>query len=248
MVVSQASEILARYTQVQESIAQAAISVNRNPEDIRLLVVTKGHSLQAVQAAIEAGITSFGENYADEGISKMLAFQQHTDLAWHMIGHVQSRKARLVSEHFAWIHSLDSLKLAERLDRYCGELDRQMPVLFEMNVSGEETKFGLAAWDELEWQELIKVIEPILELHNLQVKGLMTMAPYFADPERARPSFKRLKRLQVYLQNKLPEVAWNELSMGMSGDYEVAVQEGATVVRIGTAIMGERYCKLEVVG
>jgi pyridoxal phosphate enzyme (YggS family) len=157
-----------------------------------------------------------------------------------MIGHVQSRKAQLVASSFAWVHSLDSLKLARRLDRFAGEVNRRLPALLECNVSGEETKFGWPAWDEARWPELVPSIGELAELPNLELCGLMTMAPFFDSPEQARPYFARLKRLQSYLQAVIPETTLPELSMGMSGDYEAAIQEGATIVRIGTAIMGRR--------
>lgn len=193
-----------------------------------------------VQAAVAAGVKELGENYVEEALPKMTSFGGEAGLTWHMIGHVQSRKARPVSENFDWVHSVDSLRLAERLDRFAGELGRKLPILLECNVSGEETKFGWTAWNELEWEDLAAELSPILEMVNLEVRGLMTMAPYFKQPEKARPYFKRLRALSDFLALKFPGSTWDELSMGMSGDYQVAIQEGATMVRIGTAILGER--------
>jgi pyridoxal phosphate enzyme (YggS family) len=157
-----------------------------------------------------------------------------------MIGHVQSRKARLVAEHFDWLHSLDSVKLAGRLDRVCVELDRRLPVLLECNVSGEESKFGWPAWDENNWPELLEPVSAILAMPGLDVRGLMTMAPFLDEAEQARPFFRRLRLLLEYFTGQFPQARWEELSMGMSADFPVAVQEGATLVRVGTAIMGER--------
>jgi hypothetical protein len=157
-----------------------------------------------------------------------------------MIGHVQSRKAALVAEHFSYLHSLDSLKLAQRFDRLVGEADRKLPVLLEMNVSGEESKFGFTAWDERLWPDLAISITPIIELSGIEVRGLMTMAPFFDQPEPVRPYFRQLRKLQSFLRNRFPTACWDELSMGMSGDFEVAIQEGATWLRIGTSIMGPR--------
>ena len=131
-------------------------------------------------------------------------------------------------------------KEARRLDRFTGEFERQIPILLECNVSGEETKFGWTAWNELEWQDLAQEILPLLEMDNLILRGLMTMAPFFDEPEKARPYFHRLRNLRDYLADKYPQHGWGELSMGMSGDFEVAVEEGATMIRIGTAILGER--------
>ena len=236
--------IQANAWRVQERIAAAARSVGRDAEEVRLVVVTKGHPLSLVQAAVQAGLRVFGENYAEEGAAKIAGCGEHAGLEWHMIGHVQSRKALLVSQNFAWMHSLDSLKLAQRLDRFCGEVGRRMPVLLECNVSGEESKYGWQAWQEAEWGRLRDEIAPLLELPALEVRGLMTMAPYYDEPELARPTFRQLRRLQGYLREQLPAAGWDELSMGMSGDFEAAVQEGATLVRVGTAIVGPRPCAL----
>lgn len=160
---------------------------------------------------------------------------------WHIIGHVQSRKVRMVCEHFDYLHSLDSLNLAHRLDHQCAELKRVLPVLLEFNVSGEESKSGWPAWDEPLWTKLMVDIQSIVEFPHLRVEGIMTMPPYFDNPEHARPFFKRMRKLQEFLARKFPQMGWQELSMGMSGDYEVAVQEGATWVRIGQAILGPRH-------
>jgi hypothetical protein len=232
--------ILANYRRVLQQIEAAAGSVGRDPMSVKLVVVTKGHPIESVLDALDAGITVFGENYAEEGVAKKLACATTAEVEWHMIGHVQSRKARLVCQHFDWLHSLDSLKLAQRLDRFAYELGRRIPVLLECNVSGEQTKFGWPAWDEDCWQALLPDIIQIAGLENLELRGLMTMAPFFNEPEPARPYFQRLRRLKEYLACRLPRVRWDELSMGMSGDFTVAIQEGATIVRIGTAIMGPR--------
>ena len=157
-----------------------------------------------------------------------------------MIGHVQSRKADLIAEHYHWVHSLDSLKLAQRLDRCAAELGRTIPVLLECNTSGEQSKFGWPAWQEQRWPDLLPEVSQIVALPNLQVRGLMTMAPFLPEMEEARPYFRRLCQLQAFLASQLPQVAWDELSMGMSADFMVAIQEGATIVRVGTAIMGSR--------
>jgi pyridoxal phosphate enzyme (YggS family) len=240
------TEVIRRnYFGVLEQIDRAARSAGRDPAAIRLLVVTKGHPVEAVQQAVAAGIRLFGENYVEEAIEKMQTlagqgFASSSELEWHMIGHLQSRKARQVCEHFSCLHSLDSLKLAERLDRFAEELGRTLPVLLECNVSGEQTKFGYPVWREETWQDLAGEFARLLELSHLQVRGLMTMAPFFDEPEPARPYFQQLRRLQAFLIKSLPQVDWGELSMGMSGDFTVAVQEGATLVRIGTAIMGAR--------
>ncbi len=236
----QIDHIAASYQLVQEQIRQAARTVGRDPGEVRLVVVTKGHPADAIARAFAAGVRRFGENYAEEGVAKKQALSGVTGVEWHMIGHVQSRKAAVVSEHFDWLHSLDSLKLAVRLDRFCGANGRRLPVLLECNVSGEETKFGFSAWQEEHWPERIAEIAQIAALENLELRGLMTMAPFLPDPELARPYFQRLRRFREFLTEHLPWVEWRELSMGMSADFQVAVQEGATLVRVGTAIMGAR--------
>ena len=240
-----AVDIQRNYKQIQERIAQTAISAGRDPKAVRLVVVTKGHGLDTVQEAITAGARHLGENYVEEAAGKIQACSDHPEIQWHMIGHIQSRKARVVSEYFHWLHSLDSLKLAKRLDRFSGEIGRNLPVLLECNVSGEQSKSGFAAWEEISWPDLSAQVEQILALPNLSVRGLMTMAPFLPDPEAARPYFIRLRRLGEFFAARFPpgtypQSAWGELSMGMSADFEIAIQEGATLVRIGTAILGPR--------
>ena len=233
------SVIRVRHQQVLNQIAAAASRSGRVPGSVRLVVVTKSQPLEVVQAAITAGISLLGENYAEEAILKISALQ-NSAVKWHMIGHVQSRKADLVAENFSMLHSLDSLKLAVRLERFCSELKRKLPVLLEINVSGEESKFGFPAWEENSWSKLAEAFIPLTQLPHLQVCGLMTMPPYFDDPERTRPYFRRLCRLQEFLKDRFPNEDWSELSMGTSVDFVAAVEEGATLVRVGQAIVGPR--------
>lgn len=232
--------IAENYQQVLERITRAAQSVGRNPGDVRLVVVTKGHSFATVQQVITVGARRLGENYVQEALTKILSPQARSGVEWHMIGHVQSRKARPVVEHFDWVHTLDSLKLALRLDRFAAESDRALPILLECSVSGEEANFGFAAWQEANWPVLLPELAQIIALPHLRVRGLMTMAPFLPNPEETRPYFQRLRRLRDWLAHQLPQADWSELSMGMSADFETAIQEGATLVRIGTAILGER--------
>jgi hypothetical protein len=233
------SSIRARYQDTLDRITEAAARSGRRPEAVHLVVVSKSQPLEVIRAAIAAGITIFGENYAEEALGKIAALKE-TEVEWHMIGHVQSRKAELIAANFTMLHSLDSTKLAGRLDRHCCELNRTLPVLVEFNVSGEESKFGFPAWEEKRWSDLNPDIEKILALSHLRVTGLMTMPPFFKDPEQTRPYFQRLRRLQNYLANQYPQSQWHDLSMGTSLDYIAAVQEGATFVRVGQAILGPR--------
>ncbi len=229
-----------RYLQTLDNIANAARSIGREPEAVKLIVVTKTQSVEIVRAAIEAGASYLGENYPEEGVTKIQSLHEFSAVEWHMIGHVQSRKAQLVAENFNFLHSLDGLKLAKRLDRFCGEAGRTLPILLEFNVGGEDSKSGWLASDEALWPALLEDVAAVIALPNLQVRGLMTMPPLGGTAEFSRPYFKKLKGLQTYFASQFPRVIFTELSMGTSGDYETAVQEGATLVRIGTAIVGAR--------
>jgi PLP dependent protein len=204
------------------------------------VVVTKTQPLEIVQAAIEAGVRLLGENYPEEGVMKIQSLPAETGVEWHMIGHVQSRKARLVADHFTLLHSLDSLKLALRLDRFAAEGDRTLPVLLELNVGGEESKSGWDASTDVQWESVLPEVAELLELPHLQVQGLMTMPPLGTEPEDSRRFFQRLRSLRDQLARQFPQVGWHELSMGTSSDFQVAVEEGATLVRVGTAIVGTR--------
>lgn len=238
--------IAENYQRIMDDIQQAALAAGREPASVRLVVVTKGHPLQAVQEVIQAGARWLGENYVEEALPKIAAQEGLTGVEWHMIGHVQSRKAQSVCQNFSMLHSLDSLKLARRLERFAGEQGRIFPVLLECNVSGEESKHGWSACDEARWETLLPELADISTLAHLQVRGLMTMAPYSEEAEHSRLYFQRLQRLSVFLAESLPAANWTELSMGMSGDYQVAIQEGATILRIGTAIMGLRPCAVNL--
>ncbi len=234
------AKIRARMQRMQDEIAAAAVRTGREAQAVRLVVVTKAQPLEVVRSAIDAGARLLGENYAEEAAGKISALKEKTEVEWHMIGHVQSRKAELVAGHFGMLQSLDSLRLAQRLDRFCSQQNKRLPVLLEINVSGEASKFGFQAWQEDRWAELLPDVGQIAELPHLAIRGLMTMPPYFDDPVKSRPFFRRLSRLKEYLARQIPQAGWGELSMGTSADYMVAVEEGATFVRIGQAILGPR--------
>jgi pyridoxal phosphate enzyme (YggS family) len=237
------SSIRENYQFTLNQIANATRKSNRDPKEIRLVVVTKSQPVEVAQAAIEADVRLLGENYPEEGVMKIQSLTGQSGVEWHMIGHVQSRKARLVAEHFALLHSLDSLKLAQRLDRFAAERNHVLPVLLEFNVGGEESKAGWDASDESLWNALLPDISSILNLTNLRVHGLMTMPPLETDPQDSRRFFLRLRSLRDHLASQFPQADWHELSMGTSADYTVAVEEGATLVRVGTAIVGARKYK-----
>jgi len=170
----------------------------------------------------------------------MEAIGAMTGIEWHMIGHLQSRKARLVCDHFQRLHSLDSLHLAIKLNTLLMEENKVLPAFLEFNVGGEESKSGWPAWDEGSWGTLIPELKQLLELSQLHIEGLMTMPPLSDDTTLARSYFQKLRRLSFFLTDKLPELHLSELSMGTSADFDIAVEEGATFVRIGQAILGPR--------
>ncbi|MGB8708118.1 MAG: YggS family pyridoxal phosphate-dependent enzyme [Dehalococcoidia bacterium] len=218
-------DIEANIREAQRRIAWACERSHRLPDEITLVAVTKGVGVSAIRAAFEYGIKDFGENRVQEAEGKIT---QLTDLkpavTWHMVGHLQSNKAKIAVDLFDIIHSVDSIKLAEILNR---RVEKLLPVLLEVNVSGETTKGGLHVG------EIAAAVKEIRQLSNLKVRGLMTVAPFVADTEEVRPVFRKLRELRDSL-------GLEHLSMGMTDDFEVAVEEGATMLRIGRAIFGER--------
>lgn len=236
------SSIRERYQQTLERIAAAENRAGRVPGSTKLVVVTKSQPVDVVRAALEAGVKILGENYPEEAVGKIKAIGA-TEAEWHMIGHVQSRKADLIPANFTLLHSLDSLKLATRLDHFAAQAGRVLPVLLEFNVGEEESKFGWMASDESRWPALVPELNMVLKFSNLTVRGMMTMPPLFEDPEHTRPYFQKLRRLRDFLAQNFPAANWSTLSMGTSADFEAAVEEGATLVRVGTAIVGPRPLK-----
>jgi hypothetical protein len=223
---------------VQERIAAAAHRAGRDPAEIILVAVTKTQSPSVIQMAYDLGVRHFGENRVEEAGTKVGGLPG--DITWHMIGHIQSRKAKQVVSLFELVHSVDSVKLARRLDRFAAERSGPLPVLLECNISGEESKYGfdVSRWDDdsTQWNAMVASVKEIAALPNLQPRGLMTMAPIVADPEQVRPVFSRLRQLRDELANAFPRVDWGQLSMGMTDDFQVAIEEGATMVRVGRAI------------
>jgi len=227
-------ELKQRLEEIRERIRKAAESCKRDPDSIRLVAVSKTVPAETVKEAIEAGATILGENYVQEAREKFDALVLYP-ASWHFIGHLQSNKAKYAVRLFDLIHSVDSLKLAHALDKEAKKVDKIHSILVQVNISGEDTKSGIAA------VEAPGLISEISRLENLSVKGLMTMPPYFYQPEKVRPYFVALRDLRDRLKEQsIPNLSVDELSMGMTGDFEVAIEEGATIVRIGTAIFGER--------
>jgi pyridoxal phosphate enzyme (YggS family) len=223
---------------VQERIAGAAMRAGLDPASVTLVAVTKTQPPEVIRAAYDLGLRHLGENRVEEAEAKVSELPP--DITWHMIGHVQSRKAERVASLFHVVHSVDSVKLARRLDRMSTDRTTPLPVLLEINVSGEASKYGFLAerWteDAAQRADLLAAVAEISALTHLELRGLMTMAPIVGDPEQARPFFARLRQLRDELAAAFPRVDWQHLSMGMTDDFEVAVEEGATLVRIGRAI------------
>ena len=223
-----------RLEQIRQRIRQAAESCGRDADSVRLVAVSKTVAADIVKEAIEAGVTILGENYVQEARDKFNALVQYP-VSWHFIGHLQSNKAKYAVRLFDLIHSVDSLKLARELDKQAAKVDKTQQILVQVNISAEDTKSGISA------DEAPRLIAEIGRLKNIAVKGLMTMPPYFYQPEKVQPFFAALRNLRDQMREQsLPDVSLDELSMGMTGDFEVAIKEGATLVRIGTAIFGER--------
>ncbi len=218
---------------VRETIAEAALRNGRRPSDVRLMAVTKTVDDDRIMEAIDCGVDIIGENYVQEARRKIDKMGKSVE--WHLIGYLQSNKAKYAVRLFDMIHSVDRMSLARELDSRARAVDRPVKILIEVNLSGEATKSGAPR------EDVPGFIEELSMLDHLSIQGLMTMAPWFDDPEDARPFFRMLRALRDEIARAdFPRVEMRELSMGMTADYEVAVEEGATIVRIGRKIFGER--------
>ena len=228
-------EIRENLLRVRQRVAQAASSCGRRPEEVKIIAVSKTFPACAVEAAATAGQRAFGENRVQEAAAKIPLVGYLQPLEWHLIGHLQSNKARKAAALFDWVHSVDSLKLMSRLDEGAGEAGKVLPVLLQVDLAGEATKSGATV------EELRLMLEAATTMSHLSVRGLMIIPPYLPDPEEVRPYFRRLRTLRDQLAaGAFRGVALTELSMGMSHDFEVAIGEGATMIRVGTAIFGVR--------
>lgn len=222
---------------INERIAKAARRAGRSAEDVALMAVSKTHPAERIREAYAAGLRLFGENRVQEFAGKAGALSDLSLAEWHMIGHLQTNKAGKAAELFGAVDSVDSVKLAEKLDASARALRKKLGVLIEVNVGGEAAKSGVSA-DSLELEQLL-VAAPRLE--GLEFRGLMTVPPFTDDPKLARPYFRKLRELRDSIAaRKLPSIRVDVLSIGMSHDYEIAIEEGSTCVRVGTAIFGER--------
>jgi len=223
---------------VYRRISHAAMKAGRCPSEVKLIAVSKGVSAETIKNAVENGIRELGENRvqeAQEKITIIKACLPDSRVKWHLIGHLQKNKAKIAVQIFDMIHSVDSLELALLLNRYAGETGKIQKIMLQVKLSDEESKYGILK------EKLIEVLGGIRHLGNLKLEGLMTIPPYFDDPEKVRPFFRELRELKDSAVHSGFELT--ELSMGMSNDFEVAIEEGATMVRVGTAIFGERSYK-----
>lgn len=227
------TDIVSNIRMIRERIIAAATRSARDPGSIQLMAVSKTIPPERIREAVEAGITLLGENYVQEAREKIPVIGHN--VSWHMIGHLQTNKVKYVINIFDWIHSVDRLELARELDKRAGQNNRKLNALIEVNVSGEESKNGVEASHALE------LVRQVSVLPNLNVRGLMTMPPYSDNPETSRPYFKALRSLRDEISTAaISGIRMDELSMGMTDDFEVAIEEGATIIRVGRAIFGER--------
>jgi PLP dependent protein len=229
------SILLENIRNIYRKISSAAIRSGRNPFDVELIAVTKTVSLEKIKEVVSLGLRIFGENRVQEAQKKIEECGVQCadcDMEWHMIGHLQKNKAKTAVQHFELIHSLDSIELAAELNKHAEKMSKIQRVLIEVKLSEEETKHGVAR------EDLMGFIAAVSGMKNLKLEGLMTMPPFFDNPEMARPYFRKLRELRDTAEKKGYELP--ELSMGMTNDFEIAILEGATMVRIGTGIFGER--------
>ena len=227
-------EIKQNLEDIRSRLAVAIEKSGRPADSVNLVAVSKTVDVDSIRQAVDAGVTDLGENYIQEARSKIEALADQP-LTWHFIGHLQSNKAKYAARLFDLIHSVDSVKLAGALDKEAKKVGKVQSVLIQVNIAGEETKSGVSDAGAIE------LVQQVSRLENLAIEGLMTMPPYFNAPEKVRPFFRRLRQLRDEIAGmNLPGVSMDELSMGMTGDFEAAIEEGATLVRIGTAIFGER--------
>ena len=223
--------------EIRERMERAARRAGRSLDDVALMAVTKTHPAEVIVDAYRAGLRLFGENRVQEFSAKAAALAELASAEWHMIGHLQSNKAAKAAELFHAVDSVDSVKLAERLDAAAASLRKKISVLIEVNVGGEQAKSGVAP-DSQEFEEILQAAG---RLHALQFRGIMTVPPFTDDPEEARPYFRKLREMRDRIgARKIPGVGMDVLSMGMSHDFEIAIEEGSTCVRVGTAIFGDR--------
>jgi len=236
-------KITDRLARVRESIAQSAAKAGRRAEDVEIVTVSKRQPEASIRAAYACGLRCFGENYPEEALVKIENLSGLSGIQWDIIGHIQRRKAKLIADRVARVHSVDSLKLAELLSQLRPADMPALDVLLEVNVSGEASKGGFSAQSPADWADLLPVVDEISSLPRLRLRGLMTMPPLQTEMEENRVYFRKLRALLDFLNGACPGLELRELSMGTSSDYPVAIEEGATLIRLGEAILGARPLK-----
>ena len=227
-------EIKNRLTDIQARVKEAALRAGRDPEEIKLVAVSKNQELEKIEALQAEGIVDFGESRVQDLRDR---YEKFPDVKWHMIGHLQRNKVKYLArmDRCQLIHSLDSLRLAKKINKRAEMEDRMMKALVQVNIAEDENKYGLYA------SEIIDYLHQVAEFDNLQIKGLMTIVPHVEDAEEVRPYFKEMKELAEQIKEEdMAQVQMDELSMGMSNDFEVAIEEGATIVRLGRSLFGSR--------
>lgn len=234
------SVISQRLNQVNEAINVACEHVRRNPNEVTLVTVSKRQPVELIRAAYACGLRRFGENYAEEAVAKMDALADLKDIQWEMVGHIQSRKAKLIASRVVRVHSLERGKLAHLLDQFRDPELPPLQVLIEINISGEASKEGIPGDDPVRWSEILPLVDEVLTYPRLKLTGLMTMPPLQVEMEANRAYFRRMRELQNYINAQRPNLNLHELSMGTSTDFPVAIEEGATIIRLGEAILGPR--------
>ena len=232
--------IQANLAEIRQIVSQAALKSGRTAEDITILAITKHQELEVMVAAYNCGLKNFGESYLQEALEKMEDFAEVDDIRWDMVGHVQSRKAKDVAAHFHTLHSLDSLKLARLLSANRSADMPALEVFLEVNLGNEETKSGLPIESEQDLAGLTKLAEEVQQLAGLKLVGLMGMPPLFDDPEKSRPYFQKLKQTQEFLNKQNVTFELKQISAGTSHDFAVAIEEGATILRLGEVLLGPR--------
>ena len=224
-----------RLEAIQQQIHDTAASCGRSADEITLVAVSKKKSAEMIREGISAGISVLGENYIQEAVEKIEEIGT-SEASWHFIGHLQSNKAKFAVKCFDLIESVDSLKLAGEIGKQAAKIDKVQNILIQINISEEDSKSGASV------EDAIDLVKSVATIESISVRGLMGMPPFFDDPEGARPYFKALADIRTAIEHEnIPNISMTHLSMGMSGDFKVAIEEGATMVRIGTAIFGSRF-------
>lgn len=229
-----------RYLEIRERMIDACRKSGRNPDDAQLIVVTKKQPIEKIIQVIEAGAKILGENYPEEVVEKIHCLPEEMTPQWHMIGHIQSRKIKYIVQHFSFVHTIDRISVAQKLNQNCEVENKVMPVLIELNLSGEESKQGYQVTNKGNVDSLINDIEEMKSLRHLDLCGLMTMPPLVTEKNDNRAIFERCRNLLDEIKNRCNLHGFTQLSMGTSQDYEIAIEEGATFIRVGEAIMGAR--------